>query len=190
MAFFIENLDNYIEKWRNLQEASSTFSYFQSQECFEFYSSLYFMRPFAYGVEENGELLFPELPQTVIDLLTGFVKYTDKEDVDMIQKLYKLGTGWSVLFNQYNDNLDRLCNCLLRVTSNKRFITLYSNFDKHFYPKRTVLCSILQPNRSGIDEDLTKFIDHETKSLHQQVAQLDRNIRQYLSVDVSFSTHT
>lgn len=56
MAFFIENLDNYIEKWRNLQEASYTFSYFQSQECFEFYSSLYFMRPFAYGVEENGEL--------------------------------------------------------------------------------------------------------------------------------------
>ena len=43
-------------KWNDLLAHSSTASYFQSPECYDFYQSLSFLMPFGYGVSENGEL--------------------------------------------------------------------------------------------------------------------------------------
>ena len=43
-------------EWNDLLAHSSTASYFQSPECFDFYQSLSFLEPFGYGVFENGEL--------------------------------------------------------------------------------------------------------------------------------------
>lgn len=42
-------------KWQQLLDRSSTASYFQTPECFRFYASLSFLRPFVYAIEENGE---------------------------------------------------------------------------------------------------------------------------------------
>ncbi len=44
-------------QWRRLIIRSQTASYFQTQECYEFYDSLSFMKPFIYGVSENDKLM-------------------------------------------------------------------------------------------------------------------------------------
>ena len=42
--------------WRELMSTSSTANFFQSKECFDFYSSLSFFEAFALGVTEDGAL--------------------------------------------------------------------------------------------------------------------------------------
>ena len=44
-------------KWNALVFGSSTASFFQTPECYEFYSSLSFLKPFVFGVSENGRLM-------------------------------------------------------------------------------------------------------------------------------------
>jgi len=43
-------------QWNALVEKSSTASFFQTPECYEFYSSLSFLQPFVYAVSENEKL--------------------------------------------------------------------------------------------------------------------------------------
>ena len=43
-------------EWQQLVNQSATASYFQTKECYDFYFSLSFLKPFLYGVSENGEL--------------------------------------------------------------------------------------------------------------------------------------
>lgn len=43
-------------QWKELSEDSSVASYFQTKECYDFYCSLSFMEPFAFGVSENNIL--------------------------------------------------------------------------------------------------------------------------------------
>ncbi|GHT31034.1 hypothetical protein FACS189434_00030 [Bacteroidia bacterium] len=45
------------EHWNELLKNSLTASFFQTRECYDFYSSLSFLKPFAFGVSENGKLL-------------------------------------------------------------------------------------------------------------------------------------
>ena len=44
------------EEWQILLAHSSTASYFQSPECYDFYCSLSFLEPFGWGVWEGKEL--------------------------------------------------------------------------------------------------------------------------------------
>lgn len=50
--------DNNIDslKWQELIQKSSTTSFFQTKECYDFYCSLSFLEPFAFGVEKNNNL--------------------------------------------------------------------------------------------------------------------------------------
>lgn len=50
----IEEIDK--QQWDNLLKQSNVASFFQSEECFNFYNSLSFLNPFVYGVSENGIL--------------------------------------------------------------------------------------------------------------------------------------
>ena len=50
----VEHIDR--NEWNDLLAHSPTASYFQSPECYDFYQSLSFLKPFGYGVSENGEL--------------------------------------------------------------------------------------------------------------------------------------
>lgn len=50
----IDQIDR--KEWNDLLAHSSTASYFQSPECYDFYQSLSFINPFGYGVSENGKL--------------------------------------------------------------------------------------------------------------------------------------
>ena len=43
-------------QWDALLKKSTTFSFFQTRECYDFYTSLSFLEPFVRGVSENGEL--------------------------------------------------------------------------------------------------------------------------------------
>ncbi len=43
-------------QWDALLKKSTTFSFFQTRECYDFYTSLSFLEPFVCGVSENGEL--------------------------------------------------------------------------------------------------------------------------------------
>jgi len=44
-------------QWRELVATSSTATFFQTPECYDFYSSLSFMKPFIYAVSENNKLM-------------------------------------------------------------------------------------------------------------------------------------
>ena len=43
-------------QWNELVDKSSTASFFQTPDCYDFYTSLSFMKPFVYGVSEEGVL--------------------------------------------------------------------------------------------------------------------------------------
>lgn len=51
-------------QWTDLVEKSSTSSYFQSPECFDFFASTSFLKPFVFGVSENNRL---------VGILTGYI---------------------------------------------------------------------------------------------------------------------
>ena len=46
-----------LSQWTNLVHGSSTASFFQTPECYDFYASLGFMNAFVYGVSENDKLV-------------------------------------------------------------------------------------------------------------------------------------
>jgi len=46
-----------IEQWQNLAKISPFSSYFQTKECYDFFSSLSFLEQFVFGVEENEKLV-------------------------------------------------------------------------------------------------------------------------------------
>lgn len=50
----IEEIDQ--EKWLELMDNSDTASFFQTKECYDFFSSLDCVDPFIFGVEENNDL--------------------------------------------------------------------------------------------------------------------------------------
>ena len=50
----IDQIDR--KEWNELLAHSSTATFFQSPECYDFYQSLPFINPFGYGVSENGKL--------------------------------------------------------------------------------------------------------------------------------------
>ena len=43
--------------WTALVSTSPTATFFQTPACYDFYASLPFMEPFAYGVEQDGKLV-------------------------------------------------------------------------------------------------------------------------------------
>ena len=45
-----------IEQWQQLVDNSSVVSFFQTPECYNFYTSLSFLKPFVFGVSENEKL--------------------------------------------------------------------------------------------------------------------------------------
>ncbi len=44
-------------QWSDLIKGNSTASFFQTAECYHFYASLDFMKPFVFGVSENDKLV-------------------------------------------------------------------------------------------------------------------------------------
>jgi len=46
-----------INQWNDLIEKSPTSSFFQTRECYDFYTSLSFLEPFVFSVSENGKLM-------------------------------------------------------------------------------------------------------------------------------------
>ena len=57
MLKFVSQYDIDNLQWELLVSNSPTPSYFQTKECFDFYSSLSFLSPFLYGVSENERLV-------------------------------------------------------------------------------------------------------------------------------------
>ncbi|HOJ66919.1 MAG TPA: GNAT family N-acetyltransferase, partial [Paludibacteraceae bacterium] len=45
-----------LTEWQQLVENSAVASFFQTTECYQFYTSLSFLKPFLYGVAEDGKL--------------------------------------------------------------------------------------------------------------------------------------
>jgi len=44
-------------QWSDLIKGNDTASFFQTAECYHFYASLDFMKPFVFGVSENDKLV-------------------------------------------------------------------------------------------------------------------------------------
>jgi len=51
-------------QWKELIDQSTTATFFQTRECFDFYNSLSFLKPFLYGVSEND---------TLVGILCGYI---------------------------------------------------------------------------------------------------------------------
>ncbi|MEI6754767.1 MAG: peptidoglycan bridge formation glycyltransferase FemA/FemB family protein [Paludibacter sp.] len=45
------------EQWNELMQISPTTTFFQTRECYDFYASLSFLKPFVFGVSENNKLV-------------------------------------------------------------------------------------------------------------------------------------
>ena len=52
MIFVSERID--VTAWEELIAQSSTANFFQTKECYDFYSGLSFLEAFVFGVTENG----------------------------------------------------------------------------------------------------------------------------------------
>jgi len=57
MIFHKEISEINIAQWQKLLEESSTATFFQTKECYDFYASLSFLTPFVFGVSENNQLV-------------------------------------------------------------------------------------------------------------------------------------
>ncbi|MGC3978982.1 MAG: peptidoglycan bridge formation glycyltransferase FemA/FemB family protein [Paludibacteraceae bacterium] len=53
-----------LSQWQELIHRSATATFFQTRECFDFYNSLSFLKPFVFGVSEND---------TLVGILCGYV---------------------------------------------------------------------------------------------------------------------
>ena len=92
------------EQWANLLAQSSTPSFFQSAECYHFYASLSYMKPFVYGVSENNELVGILCGYIIADgnflkqffsrraIVPGGLLLSDQISVDALQDLLKTAT--------------------------------------------------------------------------------------------------
>ncbi len=57
IKIFTKYTDINLEQWEELVKKSETSSFFQTPECYSFYASLTFMKPFLFGVSENDKLV-------------------------------------------------------------------------------------------------------------------------------------
>ncbi|MDR0830196.1 MAG: aminoacyltransferase [Prevotellaceae bacterium] len=57
MIALLKNSEIEAKQWENLIKISPVSSFFQTKECYDFYCSLSFLEPFAFGVSENDNLV-------------------------------------------------------------------------------------------------------------------------------------
>ncbi len=113
----IEYIDR--EEWIDLLSHSSTSSYFQSPQCYEFFSSLSFMETFGWGIFEDGRLKA---------LACGYIIANGKRIKQFFSRRAVIHGGL-LLSNDASDTIvSELLNKLKRVLSSKAiFIEIRNN---------------------------------------------------------------
>lgn len=57
MIVYTHHSEINIDQWQSLINSSPTSSFFQTPECYEFYTTLSFLKPFVVGISENNQLV-------------------------------------------------------------------------------------------------------------------------------------
>ncbi len=167
-----------IVEWKELYLASSYSSFFQSPECYQFYSQLSFMTPFVYAVEEEGELKA---------LVSGYIIAEGGRIEQFFSKRAIINGGALIASDISNDALNLLLVKLKTELQHKAIFVEFRNF--HDYSSyKSVFEKIgfeyhahlnFQIDLTSVDEVFAKL--SETKK---------RQVKQTLKAGVSYElTH-
>ena len=107
------------EDWEKLVNISSTASFFQTHECYDFFDSLSFMKPFVYGVSENDKL---------VGLVCGYI-ISDGNFVKKFLSRRAIICGGPMLHPDIsNQALSLLLNAVKKNLKNKVIYLEYRNY--------------------------------------------------------------
>ncbi len=118
--------------WRELMSTSSTANFFQSKECFDFYSSLFFFEAFALGVTEDGALK---------GVIVGYVQREEGRLKRFFSKRAII-TGGALLADDISeDALSQLLIYCRKRLSRKAIYIEFRNFNDYGIHKKVFLKS-------------------------------------------------
>lgn len=110
------------DEWQQLVESSDTASFFQTKECFDFYSDLSFLTPFLYGVAENGVL---------VGIACGYIVSEENKLVSYFSKRAII-PGGVLLDNEISNNaLSKLLNTLKDELKSKAIYIEIRNYSDY-----------------------------------------------------------
>jgi lipid II:glycine glycyltransferase (peptidoglycan interpeptide bridge formation enzyme) len=158
-----------INQWNNLIDHSDTASFFQTPECYHFYASLSFLKPFVFGVSENEKL---------VGLVCGYLI----AEGNFIKKFFSrraIVPGGLLLSK---DCSETALKSLLSGLKNKlRYKTIYieiRNFNDYSFFKRT------------IESEKFRYLPHlnfhvQTTNIDSTLAQLHRTKKRYIKLSAN-----
>lgn len=163
-----------IGEWKELYQVSSFSSFFQSPECYQFYSQLSFMTPFVYGVADDGQLK---------GLVCGYIIYEGGRAKRFFSKRAIIPGGALLANDISNEALELLLTKLKTELQHKAIYVEFRNFHDYGAYK-----SVFERIGFTYQEHLNFQIDLTT--VDEVFAKLSdtkkRQVKQTLKVGVSF----
>jgi predicted N-acyltransferase len=113
-------------QWDNLVKSSNVATFFQSQGCYDFYKSLSFLKPFVFGVSENGNLK---------GIVVGYLI----SDGNFIKRFFSKRAiiPGGVLFNDISEKgLSILLETTKKILSTKSIYIEFRNYNSYEHLKK------------------------------------------------------
>ncbi|MDR1591806.1 MAG: aminoacyltransferase [Prevotellaceae bacterium] len=176
MIRIIEAMDIATEQWQQLVDSSPTASFFQTKECYDFYSSLSFLDPFVFGVSENGKLA---------GLICGYI-IADGGSLKQFFSRRAIVPGGLLLDRQISaEALKMLLTFSIKTLKKKAIYVELRNYNDYSpYKKQIEQTGFVY----GQHFDLHAFIDDKTeqrfsKSKRRQIKTAQKNDVQYFETE-------
>ena len=122
-------------EWHRLVDNSPTATFFQTQECYDFYSSLSFMQPLIYGVTDNGEL---------VGVMCGYI-ISEGNRFKQFFSRRAIVPGGALLANNINeDTLKKFLSFVVKQIERKAIYLELRNYNDFSQYKSTFLLTCFQ----------------------------------------------
>ena len=116
------------EQWQSLIQTSPFSSYFQTKECYDFYSSLTFLESFVFGVSENDKL---------VGLICGYIVSNGGKIKRFFSKRAIIPGGALLDKNISEQALKSLLNFTVKSLKNKAIYIELRNYKDYSHHKKT-----------------------------------------------------
>lgn len=140
-----------LDQWSSLLEESVYKSYFQTKECYDFYESLSFFKPFIVGVTEGNNLT---------GLVVGYIQKDGGRLKQYLSRRAIINGGPLLAENISNEALGKLLKGVLKKLKGKAIYVESRNFSDYSKYKDVFLCCGFNYN-----EHLNFHIDTTTEEL-------------------------
>ena len=149
-----------VSQWEKLSEESSHITYFQTKECYDFYCSLSFLEPFAFGVSEN-------------DILKGVVCGYITANGGLVKRFFSrraIIQGGPLLANDISDEaLEQLLQHTVKQLKKKAiYIEFRNNSDYSKYR------NVFVKNRFEYSAHLNYIIDTQSDDFSKNISESKR----------------